>query len=121
MLNRRHRRRLFAEFLHALLPGDRLTRTLTGAGVGTRPLTARRKRATVAIATIAANIAQSGDVLLDLPAKCALDRVLPVDNADDLGQFLFGQLLGPALGIDPGFLEDGPAVGAADAVDVRQT
>src|SRR5579859_1614445 len=116
-----HRSRLLAEFLHALFPGNCLARTLAGAGVGTRPLAAGRKRPAVAVATIAADVAQPGDVLLDLATQRAFHRILPVDDADNLGQLLFAQLLGPALRINAGFLEDRPAVGSADAVDIRQT
>src|SRR5215212_9608133 len=51
-------RRLLAEFLHALLPGNRLARALAGPGVGAGALAADRQRATVADAAVAADVAQ---------------------------------------------------------------
>ncbi len=60
------------------------------------------------------------DVLLDLTTQRAFDQEALVDDADDLGQLVFGQFLGAALRVDAGFLEDRPAVGRADAVDVAK-
>src|SRR5258706_9873959 len=111
---------LLAEFLHALLAGDRLARTLAGAGVGAGTLAANGKRAAMTMAAIAADVAQAGDVLLDRAAQSAFDEEALVDQADDLGQFLFGEVLGPALAVDACFFEHLAAVGAADAVDVGQ-
>src|SRR6202021_579277 len=77
---------LLAEFLHALLTGDRLTRALAGARVRTGALAACRERATMAVAAVATDVAQSSDVLLNLPTQRAFDRELTVDDANDLGQ-----------------------------------
>src|SRR4051794_25360815 len=112
--------RLLAEFLHALLAGDRLTRALAGAGVGTGALAAGRERTAVAGAPVALDVTQPADVLVDLAAQRALDQVRPVDDADDLRQLLFGQLLRAALAVDRRFLQDGAAVLRADAEEVRE-
>src|SRR3954447_13106020 len=111
---------LLTEFLHALLAGDCLARTLAGAGVGAGALAANGKRAAMTMAAIAADVAQAGDVLLDRAAQSAFDQKALVDQADDLGQFLFGEVLGAALAVDAGFLQHLAAIGAADAVDVSQ-
>src|SRR5258706_5597596 len=57
---------LLTEFLHALLAGDRLARALAGAGVGAGALAADGEAATVAEATVAADLAEAADVLLDV-------------------------------------------------------
>src|SRR3954469_15662687 len=109
---------LLTQFLHALLAGDRLTRALAGAGVGAGALAAGRERAAMAGAAVALDVAQPADVLVDLAAQRALDEVSPVDDADDLRQLLFGQLLRAALAVDGRFLQDGAAVLRPDAVEV---
>src|SRR4051812_27822414 len=111
---------LLAEFLHALLAGDGLARTLTGAGVGAGALAANGERAAMTMAAIAADVAQAGDVLLDRAAQSAFDQKALVDEADDLRQFLFGEVLGAPLAVDACFLEHLSAVGSANAVDVGQ-
>ena len=45
----------------------------------------------------APDVAQAGDVLLNLPPQRAFHQIVAVEDADDLGQFLFGQVLGPPL------------------------
>src|SRR5580765_1371461 len=72
------------------------------------------------IAAIAVDVAQPRDVLLNIAAKRAFDEERAIENADDLGQLVFAQVLGAALRIDRQFLEDLAAVGAADAVQIRQ-
>jgi len=72
------------------------------------------------IAAVALNIAQAGNVLLDRPAQRAFDGEIPVDDADDLGQLLFGQFLGAALKVDPGLAENRFAVGPADTINVGE-
>src|SRR5450432_3242737 len=111
---------LLAKFLHALLAGDRLTRTFAGTCIGTSSLAAHRKAAAMTIAAIAADVAQPGDVLLNLPAKRAFHFVIAIDDADDLGEFFFAQFLGAALKVDAGFFQNDPAVGPADAENIRQ-
>src|SRR5258706_3466292 len=104
---------LLTEFLHALLAGNRLARTLAGAGVRAGALAADRERAAMSMAAIAADVAQAGDVLLDRAAQSAFDQKALVDEADDFRQFLFGQVLGAPLAVDARFLEHLSAVGSA--------
>ena len=111
---------LFTEFLHALLAGDGFAGAFAGAGVGAGALAADGQRTAMAVAAIAADVAQAGDVLLNLASEGALDGKFLVDDAADPGQFFFGQFLGPAVGIDAGLLEDGAAVGWTDAIDVAK-
>src|SRR5690348_16510178 len=61
-----------------LLAGNRLRRTLTGAGVGVRALTANRKAAPMTQSPIAAQIHQALDVHRDLTPEIALDHVITV-------------------------------------------
>src|SRR5947208_11215209 len=96
---------LLTEFLHALLAGDGLARTLAGAGVGAGALAADGERAAMSMAAIAADVAQTGDILLNRAAQSAFNQKALVDEADDLRQLLFGQVLGAPLAVDAGFLE----------------
>src|SRR4051812_22871167 len=72
------------------------------------------------MAAIAADVAQASDVLLNGSPQRTFDEEALVDEADDLGQLFFGQVLGAPLAVDACFLEHLAAVGAADAVDVGQ-
>ena len=60
---------LLAEFLNALLAGDGLARALAGASVGSGPLAADGQAAAMAVAAIAVDVAQAGDVLLKCGAE----------------------------------------------------
>src|SRR5205823_3294132 len=108
---------LLTEFLDALLARDGLARTLARAGIAPRALAPRREAAAVTVAAVAADVAEARDVLLDRAAQRALDQHLLVEQPDDLRQLFFRQLLGAALGIDAGLLEDRQRVARADAVD----
>ncbi len=72
------------------------------------------KRSPMTVAAIAADVAQPRDVLLNRATQRAFDQIIPVDDADDLGQLVFGEFLGPALRIDAGFPQNHAAVGPAD-------
>src|SRR5690606_24909495 len=93
---------------------------LAGTGIGPRPLAANRKRPAVTIAAIAPDVPQAGDVLLDLAAESTFDEIILVEDADDLRQFLFRQVLGATVRVDAGFLQDLPAVGRTNAIDIRK-
>src|SRR4051794_30580206 len=88
--------------LDALLAGDRLAGALPGPGVGPGPLAVDREPLAVPEAPIAADVAEPGDVLLDLAAKLPFDHVLVVEQRGQLGQFVLGQLAGTLVGIDRG-------------------
>src|SRR5258705_7224147 len=72
------------------------------------------------LVAIAADVAQAGDVLLNRAAQSAFDEEALVDEADELGQFLFGEVLGAPATVDAGLLEHLAAVGSANAVDVGE-
>src|SRR4051794_3449188 len=91
---------LLTKFLHALLTCNGLARSLSRAGVRSRALTSHGQRAAMTIAAIAADVAQSRDVLLDRATQCAFDQHLLVEQADDRGQLFFGKLFGATLGVD---------------------
>src|SRR5436309_2647207 len=74
----------------------------------------------MAVAAVAADVPQPLDVLTDLSAEGAFNQNAAVDDADDLGQFLFTQLLSPALRVNGRLLEDLLAVGAPHPVDVGE-
>src|SRR5712691_9984293 len=112
--------RLTAHFLDALLPSDGLARALAGTGVGAGALAAQRHAAAVADASVTANVLQAGDVLLDLPAERAFDRVFAVEDGRQPGQVVVGQLLGPPLRVDLGLLAQPQRRGRPDAVDIAQ-
>src|SRR5262245_11344120 len=113
---------LAAHLLDTLLAGDGLARALASPGVGAGPLAAHRQAAAVTDAAVAADIAQPGDVLLNLPAQRALDRVgvVAVEDVRDAGDLLVAQLLGAALRIDPCLLAQFQGQRRSDAVDVTQ-
>src|SRR5256885_11416733 len=81
--------RLLTEFLHALLTRDGLTRTFAGAGVRACALAANQKRAAMTVTAIAADLAQTRDVLLNRAAQSTFDQHVLVQDADDLGQLCF--------------------------------
>src|SRR5262249_18951418 len=84
----------FSHELHDLLLGDRaLARALAGARVGPRALAAHRQRAAVPHAAVAADFHQPLDVHRDFLAQVAFDPALLLDDAADLPDILFGQIL----------------------------
>src|SRR4051794_34051424 len=98
--------RTSAHFLDALLAGDRLAGPLAGPGVGPGPLAVDREPLAVPQAAVAADVAEPGDVLLDLAAELPLDDVLVVEQGRQLGQLVLGQLAGALVGIDRGPLAE---------------
>jgi len=72
------------------------------------------------IAAPASDVAQTRDVLLDAATQRAFDQEPRIDDANDLRELFFGQILGAALAVDAGFLQNRIAVRRADAIDVAQ-
>src|SRR5206468_1007233 len=97
---------LLTEFFDALLTRDGLAGTFSGARVGAGALSADREASSMTIPAPAPDVAQTRDVLLDASAQRAFDEEVLVDQPDDLGQLVFAQVLGAALTVDRGFLED---------------
>src|SRR5690606_33154283 len=105
-------------FLLLLLAGDRLGRTLPGAGVGVRALTADRQALAVTQAAVAGQVHQALDVHRGLATQVALDGVIPVDGLADLQDLGVGQLVHPTRRLDADLLGDFLGGRRADAVDV---
>jgi len=103
-----------------LLARDRAARPLLGAGVRMCTLTTDRQPATVAIATVRADVHQSLDVRRDLGAKGAFDADVFLDRLAEAVRVGIVQILDALVGADPGVSEDLSRCRAADAVDVCQ-
>ena len=71
-------------------------------------------------ASVTADVAQPGDVLLNISPQSAFHQIAAIENADDLGEFLFGQILGKPLKLDAELLQNNLAVGPTDAVEIGQ-
>src|SRR5665213_4355302 len=77
-----------------LFARDQLTRTLSRARIGMRPLSAHRQSATMANTAIAAQVHQTLDRLLHLAAQVAFDLVVLVDNLANAHLIVRGQVVG---------------------------
>ncbi len=119
--NHDHLAVLLTEFLNALLTSDRLTGALAGPGIGTGALAAYRQGPAMAVTAVAADFAQTVDVLLNLTTQGTFDenRVL-IEDGDDLGDLIFGELFGALLRVDARFLEDLLGVGPTHTVEIGQ-
>src|SRR5438046_1382099 len=111
---------LSVQFLHALLAGDSLTRALAGAGVRTGALDAVGQVSAVAAATVAVDVLEPLDVLLNLTAEGAFDHVRAVDDVDDAADLVFVELAGLLHRIDVGLFEDFHGIDRANAIDVTK-
>src|ERR1700749_4763539 len=105
---------LLAGHLHAL-------RTLARARVGLRVLTANRKPATVAQASIAADLLKALDVLRTLSPQVALDDDLRVDQLAQLDDLLLSQVANLAIRLDPDLREEMVGRRPPNPVDVCET
>src|SRR5690242_3005145 len=103
-----------------LLPRDRLGRTLAGARIGMRALTADRQRAAMAQAAIGAKVHQPLDVHRHLAAEIAFDLVVAVDRLTDRQHLGVRQLVDATLHRNADLLHDLLGEGRADAMDVLQ-
>src|SRR5262249_17874554 len=97
-----------------------LARTLAGAGIGARPLTAHRQRAAMTGAAVAADFHQPLDVHRHVLAEGALDAALLLDDAADLPHAVLGEGLHAPLRPPAGFLEDDVRARPSDPEDVRE-
>src|SRR4051812_19821004 len=108
--------------LHGFLLGDRaLARALAGARVGAGPLTAYRQSAAVPHPAVAANLHQPLDVHRDFLAEVAFDTALLLDDATDLADVVFRQILDAEGGAHAGILQDGVRAHPPDPVDVGES
>jgi hypothetical protein len=85
-------KKLSSQLLHALFPGDRLSRPLARPGIGPRPLAANRQPFPVTNAPVTGDVTQTGDILSYLPAKLTPDDITALDNLRYPAQFIFGLL-----------------------------
>ena len=76
----------------ALLARDGLPLALARAGVAPRPLASDGQPPAMPIAAVASDILEPLNVLLDLPAECALDDVTGIDDRGYLADLLVRQL-----------------------------
>src|SRR5580693_1560788 len=83
---------LSAHLLDALLAGDRLARALAGPRVGPGPLAADRQALAMSHPAIAADLAQTRDILLDLPAELPFHGEFIVQERGQLGQVVLAHL-----------------------------
>src|SRR6516164_4381853 len=103
------------------LAGNRLGRTLAGAGVGMGALAADRQPAAVTQPTIAAEIHQPLDVHGDLTPEVAFHHIVMIDDFANLQHLLIGQL-GHAPGIgNSDFPHDFTGLFRPNAVDILQS
>src|SRR5262249_29635346 len=84
-----------------LLPGYRLGRTLTRAGIGMGALSANREPAAMPQPPVATQIHQPLDVHGHVAAQISFHKEIAVDDLANLQHFLVGQLRYPALFGDP--------------------
>src|SRR5207244_3810331 len=105
---------------HALLAGDGLAHTLSGAGVGSRALAAHRQTAAVTQAAVAADVTQTGNVLLNLATQLAFNDVFLVEQVGDPRHVVIGQLAGLPLDVDAQRAADANRRRATDPVEIGQ-
>src|SRR5581483_9662573 len=97
----------------------RLLRTLAGARVGTRALTAHRQSAAMPHPAVAAEVHQPLDAHGHFAAQVALDREL-ADLLANAVHLRVGKVLDLACGLDPGRDQDRLRAWTPDAIDRRQ-
>src|ERR1019366_6597357 len=98
---------------------DGLARAFAGARVGLSALTAHWQAAEMPDATITLDALQPLEVHPDLAAQIAFDDVLAVLNGmHDLGELLFGQILGTDAGINIRLGQNNFRIAGAKAVNV---
>lgn len=108
------------EIFDALFAGDRFLGALSGAGIGTRALTTHWKAAAVPHASVARDVFETRDVLIDFAAELAFDCVVFVQQGGDARDFVFAELAGVSLRIDAGLVAKFASGFRTDTVEVRQ-
>src|SRR5206468_1469800 len=99
---------------------DAALRTLAGARVGVRTLTARRQTLAVTQPAVAAQVHQALDVHRHLAAEVTLDLVGVLDDLADLARLVLGEVLGAGGEVDARLGDDVVRGLVADPVDVLQ-
>src|SRR6202034_2680457 len=104
-----------------LLGRDRsLTRTLAGARVGVRSLSADRQVAAMPESAIGADFDEPLDVHRNLLAEIALHHPLLLDHGANAVHFLFAEVLHLLHGVHLGLIKNGSGARMPDAVDIGQ-
>jgi hypothetical protein len=104
-----------------LLAGNRLCRTLAGAGIGVRALAANRQRAAMAQTTVGTEIHETLDVHRGFAAKIAFHLIVAVDGFADRKNLGVSQLMHAALCRDTDLLDDLLSEFRTDPVDIGQS
>src|SRR5690606_27810784 len=94
-----HDRRL-TQVLHTLLAGDRLLGALAGPGIGFRALATYRQATSMANATVAADVAESRNILAHLPPQLPFANVILVEQGRQPRHFVFAQFVCPDRRVD---------------------
>src|SRR5262249_44609840 len=100
----------------ALLPGNRFADSLPRACVRPRPLAADRQAATMPQSPVGADVAQPGNILLNLAPELPFDHVFLVEQVGNARQIVIRQLFGRTLQIDPQRPADANGCRPADSV-----
>src|ERR1035438_4929175 len=103
-----------------LLSGDRLLRSLAGAGVGVGALTVDGQALAVPDALVAADLHLALDVLGNVAAEVALHLQVGVDVVAEAGHLFVGEVPYPGVGAGLGGGADLLRGGPADAEDVGE-
>lgn len=85
-----------------------------------RALAAARKMSDMTSASVGSHVLEQLDVGLDLTAQIAFNLKFRIDELADQSDLCFGQLIGPDVFVDLGFLEDLFGVGRPDPVNIPQ-
>jgi len=77
--------------LHTLFPCDCLLHTFTSTSISSGSLPSYRQTSAMPDPSVAANLSQTRDILLNLPTKSPFNRQLFVEMSVDSGNVIFGQ------------------------------
>jgi hypothetical protein len=83
-------RKHLSQVLHALLTSNRLTRSLTGAGVCLGALAANGQTDTVTNASVALDFTKATNILRHLATKRPFDRVITLEHDRNAAELFFG-------------------------------
>src|SRR5207248_4773544 len=104
-----------------LLRNRALARSLARPRVGPRALTTHGQPAAMTHAAVTADLHQPLDVHRDFFAQVPFDAPLLLDDAADLPDVVFGQILYADVGTDARVREDPVRPDAADSINIGKT
>ena len=94
---------------------------LTGAGIRLTSLATNREILPVPLAAVTLDFFKTLNVAAIETSQGPFDEVFLVDGAGEFGDFVVGEIFGPALGIDPELGAQFERCRRADALEVSQT